>query len=205
MRSVQCATTSLFERNIALFVEDYAHEKIIAALVWKIAADFGFNVEFDWRNAVGGHGKVITELKVFIRDLERQGSPRPDLIIVATDANCKGFNERRKEIGRLDTPTPVLLAVPDPHIERWLLLDGAAFRAVFGRGCQAPDRKCSRELYKRKLIEAIRAAAGTPFLGGIEYAEDIVQHMDIDRAARADDALQRFVADLRNTLRGWRA
>ena len=105
MHSVQCATTSLFERNIALFVEDYAHQQVIGALVQKVTSEWGINARLDWRSAVGGHGKVITELKVFIRDLERQGSPRPELIIVATDANCKGFNERRKEIGRLDTPT----------------------------------------------------------------------------------------------------
>ena len=86
-------------RNIALFVEDDAHEKIIGALVWKIAAEFGFNVTFDWRNAVGGHGKVIAELKVYIRDLKLQGTPWPDLIVVATDANCKGLNERSREIG----------------------------------------------------------------------------------------------------------
>ena len=204
MRSTQCATTSLYERNIALFVEDDAHEKIIGALIWKIAAEFGFNVKFDWRNAVGGHGKVIAELKVYIRDLERQGTPWPDLIVVATDANCKGLNERSREIGPPDAPAPILLAIPDPHVERWLLLDGAAFKAVFGRGCQAPDRKCVRKLYKRKLIEEIRDAGGTPFLGGIEYAEDIVHHMDIDHAAQADDSLQRFVEDLRNILRSWR-
>ena len=190
-------------RNVALFVEDYAHEKIIGALVWKIAAEFGFDVKFDWRNTVGGHGKVIAELKVYIRDLERQGTPWPDLIIVATDANCKGLNERSKEIGHLDAPAPVILAIPDPHVERWLLLDGAAFKAVFGRGCQAPDRKCSRNRYKEFLIEAIRAAGGTPIFGGIEYAESILRHMDLDRAARADDAFRRFVADLRSAFRGW--
>ena len=190
-------------RNIALFVEDDAHEKIIGAIVWKIAAEFGFDAKFDWRNTVGGHGKVIAELKVYIRDLERQGTPWPDLIVVATDANCKGLNERSREIGSPDAPAPVLLAIPDPHVERWLLLDGAAFRAVFGRGCQAPDRKCVRALYKRKLIEEIHAAGATPFLGGIEYAEDIVHHMDIDRAAQADPSLQRFVRDLRTTFRGW--
>lgn len=190
-------------RRIALFVEDDAHEKIIGAIAWKVAAEFDFNVEFDWRNAVGGHGKVIAELKVYIRDLERQGTPWPDLIVVATDANCKGLNERSREIGLPDAPAPVLLAIPDPHVERWLLLDGAAFRAVFGRGCQAPGRKCVRRLYKQKLIEEIRAAGGTPFLGGIEYAEDIVHHMDLDRAAQADDSLQRFVRDLRSTFRSW--
>ncbi len=192
-------------RNIALFVEDNAHEKIIGALVWKIAAEFGCDVEFDWRNAVGGYGKVIDELKVYIRDLERQGTPWPDLIVVATDANCKGLNERSKEIGRFDAPAPMILAIPDPHVERWLLLDGAAFKTVFGRGCQAPDRKCDRERYKEKLIEEIHAAGGTPILGGIESAEDILFHMNIDRAARADDALQRFVEDLRTTFRGWQA
>ena len=190
-------------RNIALFVEDDAHEKIIGALVSKIAAEFDFRVKFDWRNTVGGHGKVIAELKVYIRDLERQGTPWPDLIVVATDANCKGLNERSRELGPPDAPAPLLLAIPDPHVERWMLLDGSAFKAVFGRGCQAPDRKCVRKLYKRKLIDEIRAAGGITLLGGIEYAEDIVQHMDIDRAAQADDSLQRFVEGLRSIFRGW--
>ena len=204
MRSVQGAIASLSERYIALFVEDYAHQKVIGTLVQRVAAECGIEVRLDWRRATGGHGKVIVELRNYIRDLKRQGTPWPDLIVVATDANCKGLNERSREIGDLDAPAPVLLAIPDPHVERWLLLDGAAFKAVFGRGCQAPDRKCSRERYKELLIEEIHAAGGTPILGGIEYAEDIVRQMDIDRAARADDALRRFVEDLRSTVRGWR-
>jgi hypothetical protein len=81
------------------------------------------------------------------------------------------------------------------------LLDGAAFRAVFGRGCDAPDLKCSRDRYKERLIEAIHAAGVTPSLGGIEFAEDIVRHMDIDRAAQADKSLERFVEDLRRAFR----
>lgn len=190
--------------SVALFVEDFAHQKVIGALVQRIGAECAVDVHPDWRSRVQGHGKVIAELKDFLRDLERQGSPRPDLLIIASDANCKGFNERSREIGRLEAQTPVVLAIPDPHVERWLLLDGAAFKAVFGRGCQAPDRKCSRERYKEILIEEIHAAGGTPILGGIEYAEDIVRQMDIDRAARADDALRRFVEDLRSALRSWR-
>jgi len=203
MRSVQGAIASLSERYIALFVEDYAHQKVIGTLVQRVASEYGIEVRLDWRSAMGGHGKVIVELKNYMRDLNRQGTPWPDLIVVATDANCKGLNERSREIGDLDAPAPVLLAIPDPHVERWLLLDGAAFKEVFGRGCQAPDRKCSRERYKELLIEEIHAAGGTPILGGIEYAEDIVRQMDIDRAARADDALRRFVENLRSIVRGW--
>ncbi len=190
-------------RSIALFVEDDAHQQIIGALVQRVATEFNTDVQFDWRNVAGGHGKVIAELSDYVRDLKRQGTPWPDLIVVATDANCKGLNERSKEIGPPDAPAPVILAIPDPHVERWLLLDGAAFKAVFGRGCQAPDRKCSRNRYKEFLIEAIRDAGGTLIFGGIEYAESILRHMDLDRAARADDAFQRFVADLRSAFRGW--
>jgi len=204
MRSVQGATTSLSERNFSLFVEDYAHQKVIGTLVQKVAAEYGIEVRLDWRSATGGHGKVIVELRNYIRDLKRQGTPWPDLIVVATDANCKGLNERSKEIGELNAPAPVLLAIPDPHIERWLLLDGAAFKRVFGRGCRAPDRKCSRERYKELLIEEIHAAGGTPILGGIEYAEDVVQKMESERAGRAEDALRRFVEGLSSIVRGWR-
>ena len=190
-------------REIALFVEDDAHQQVLGALVRRVATDCNVAVRLDWRSAVGGHGKVVAEFDDYMRDLRRQGSPSPDMIIVATDANCKGLNERAKEIGKPDAPAPMVLAIPDPHIERWLLLDGAAFKAVLGTGCDAPDQKCDRGRYKQRLIEAIHAAGTTPLLGGIEYAEDIVRAMDIDRASRQDRSFKRFVEDLRDRFRGW--
>ena len=190
-------------REIALFGEDNAHEQVIGALVRRMAVEYNIPIRLNWRNAVGGHGKVTTELDDYLRDLKRQGSPWPDLIVVATDANCKGLNERTREIVQPDAPAPMILAIPDPHIERWLLLDGAAFKAVFGKGCDAPDQKCARDRYKQRLIEAIRAAGTTPRIGGIEYAEDIIQKININRAAREDRSFNRFVSDLRNTFRGW--
>ena len=42
--------------------------------------------------------------------------------------------------------------VPNPHVERWLLLDGAAFKAAVGHGCDAPDQKCDRGRYKERLL-----------------------------------------------------
>jgi hypothetical protein len=188
--------------EVALFVEDFAHQQIIGALVNRLARDCGVVVRLDWRNARHGHGAVAHELSDYLRDLRRQGGLSPGLIIVATDANCQGLNERIRELQDPETPAPMVLAVPDPHVERWLLLDGAAFRAVFGRGCDAPDLKCSRDRYKQLLIEAIYAAGVTPSLGGIEFAEDIVSHMDIDRVAQADRSFQRFIDDLRRAFRG---
>ena len=137
-------------------------------------------------------------------NLKRQGDQLPDLIIVATDANCKGLNERTKEFLDRGAPVPVILAIPDPHVERWLLLDGAAFRAVFGKGCDAPDRKCSRDRYKQQLVNEIRNAGAIPALGGIEFAEDIVNEMDIDRAARADNSFSRFIEAVTRTFRTWK-
>lgn len=191
-------------REIALFGEDYAHRVIVGALAQRIAGEIGISVRLDWRNAVRGHGQVVREFNNYLRDLRRQGN-RPDLIIVATDSNCGGLNERERELEQPDSPTPIIMATPDPHIERWLLLDGAAFRAVLGRGCNAPDRKCDRARYKHLLIDAVYAAGINPSIGGIEFAEDIVQQMDIDRAARADDSLNRFVQRIRQILREWQS
>lgn len=96
-------------------------------------------------------------------------------------------------------------AVPDPHIERWLLVDSAAFKTVFGRGCDAPDQKCERARYKKMLIDAIRASGVIPSLGGIEFSEDIVLAMDIPRACGADASLARLVEELRAVLKEWLA
>lgn len=190
-------------RDIALFVEDFAHEKVIGTLVQRIANDYGVSVRLDWRNAVGGHSQVVGKFGDYLRDLQRQGG-YPDLIIVATDANCSGLNERVRQLERPETPAPVVMAIPDPHVERWLLLDGEAFRSVLGRGCDAPDFKCDRDIYKQRLIGAILDAGITPSLGGIEFAEDIMLSLDIGRAARADDSFRRFVGDLSQYFQQWR-
>ena len=188
-------------REIALFVEDYAHQQIIGALVRRVADECEVELRLDWRSAVRGHAMVVRELTAYLRNLIDQGGPQPHLIIVATDANCKGLNERRREIERPEAPAPMVLAIPDPHIERWLLLDGAAFRSVFGRGCDAPDRKCDRNRYKHRLTEAIYATGITPNLGGIEFADDIVANIDFARASRTDRSFKRFVDDLRGASR----
>ena len=191
--------------EIALFVEDYAHHQVIGALIQRVAVECNVRVGLRWHISVGGYGRVIEKFRQYMKDLVRQGSPRPDLVIVATDANCKGLNDRTKEITEQNDFTPMVLAIPDPHIEHWLLLDGAAFKAVFGIGCNAPDMKCERGHYKQQLINDIRSTGTIPRLGGIEYAEEIVQNMNLDRIARLDRSFDRFVSDLRTTFKGWQA
>ena len=189
-------------RDIALFVEDDAHRLFIGPLVERLAGERGVDVQLDWRNAVGGHGKAAAEFRRYLRDLERQGGRPPDLIVVATDANCIGPTAREREFSAA-APAPIVRAIPDPHIERWLLLDGAAFKRVFGRGCEAPDLKCERGRYKRLLTDAIRAAGGDPILGGMEFAEDVVRAIDLARA-RAARSFARFLDALDAVFREWR-
>jgi len=43
----------------------------------------------------------------------------------------------------------------------------------------------------------------TPNLGGLEFAEDVVQCLDIAPAEQADDSFRRFVGDLRAAFRSW--
>ncbi len=189
-------------REISLFVEDTAHEKVIGTLVQRIADSHGVSVRLNWRNAVGGYSQVVGKFGDYLRDLERQGG-YPDLIVVATDANCSGLNERVRQLERPETPVPIVMAIPDPHVERWLLLDGEAFRQVLGHGCNAPDQKCDRDVYKQRLIRAILDAGIEPNLGGIEFAEDIVSRIDIPRAERADDSFRRFVRELSQYFQQW--
>jgi hypothetical protein len=55
--------------EVALFVEDCAHQQIIVVLVNRLAQDCGMRVRLDWRNARHGHSAVTRELSDCLRDL----------------------------------------------------------------------------------------------------------------------------------------
>ena len=50
-------------REIALFVEDFAHQKVIGTLVQRLADEYSIAVRFNWRSAIRGHGRVVRELR----------------------------------------------------------------------------------------------------------------------------------------------
>ena len=98
---------------------------------------------------------------------------------------------------------PTVLAIPDPHIERWLLIDSHAFKAVLGRGCKAPVTKCQRGLYKDLLARAVSDTGVRPLIGGIEHAEEIVKAMDIPRIRQVEESFGRLIGDLERALMAW--
>ena len=192
-------------RRINLFVEDEAHEVFLTALVQRFANDYNITISIKASSVRRGHGKVIAELRQYQQNLQHSREGLPDLIVVGIDSNCTGFLEREREINQVvsDFTDLVIHAVPEPHIERWLLLDSEAFKTVFGKGCPALDQKCERDRYKRFLLEAIRNAGVIPILGGIEHTTDLVNAMNLQRVARIDKSLERFLRALQRQFRIW--
>lgn len=197
-------------KEIVVFVEDEAHAKFIKALLERIAEEHDIELNIPLRPApTGGAGKALTDLRQFLRDMQADDEFLPDLILIMIDSNCTAHTEKRREIERRIQEFPqyqtgfVVVAIPDPHIERWLLLDSEAFKKVFGRGCRAPGKKCNRNRYKQWLTDEIREAGIEPLFGGIEYTEEIVREMDLQRMKDSGETLGRTITELESRFQQW--
>jgi len=191
-------------RKISFFGEDEGHRAFLVPLIERIASEFHVPITVREYSVLGGFGKVENELDGYVRALLKFEKDLPDLVVVATDANCSGFRKRRKKLeGTAERiKDRMVYAIPDPHIERWMLIDAAAFKAVLGKPCNAPDQKCDRARYKMLLSQALRHAGVTPLLGGMEHAEDIVREMDLKHAGKGDD-LGSLLEQLQTRFRLW--
>lgn len=192
-------------RNVFLFVEDFGHEAFMAALINRLSIEYDVEVRIKPYSTRGGRARVVNELKKFIDQLYATSQGLPDLLVVATDGNCEGYNKRKADIDSIVAPLSAmtLCAIPDPHVERWLLLDSAAFKSVFGQGCSAPDKKCDKDRYKQLLLEAIRKTGVDPLLGGLEYSEVLVNSMDLHRVEVTDNSIGHFIKGLRAKFNEW--
>ena len=191
--------------NISLFVEDQTHELFILTLTQRLADMHQVKINPALYNVRGGRGKVMRALKKYQRDLQSNREDLPDLIIVGTDSNCKGLSERETEINQAtsDLADLVITMIPEPHIERWLLLDSEAFKMVFGKGCPVPDQKCERDRYKNMLLNAIYDATRVAPLDRVERVEELVYAMDFQRIGRSDSSIHRFLTALQRRFRIW--
>lgn len=196
--------------EISVFCEDSFHENFVGAMLRRFESEYRVGSSFRILSARGGLPKMAGEFGEFLRDIGRGRLPRPDLVLVVVDANCLGYNERKQIMGRALEAYPqfqqiVAYAIPDPHIERWMLVDEAAFRLVFRRGCTLPASKCAKDEYKRLLLKEIRASGIEPILGGQEYAEDIVNAMNLSQAEIREPSLGLFLKSLKALFNQWRS
>lgn len=195
--------------EITLFCEDSFHEKFIGAMLRRFGDDCGVDVTPRFLSSQGGLPRMHHEFKDFLRDLSRQRQPLPDSIVVVVDANCEGYNERKKLMDGVLAHYPtfeqiVSYAIPDPHIERWMLADPKAFQTVFGRGCTLPAIKCAKDEYKRLLRKEIRESGIEAPLGGEEFAEDIVIEMDLAHVEVHEASFGLFLRNLKAQFNLWR-
>lgn len=196
-------------REIILFCEDSFHERFVLALLRRFQVEEGLPVAVKVLTSRGGLPRMRSEFKDFLRDLERDRQSPPDSIIVVVDANCMGHNDRKSEMGGAIQAHPrfeqlVSFAIPDPHLERWMLADPQAFRAVFQRGCTTPAVKCAKSEYKRLLRKEISASGIDPPLGGEEYAEEIVNAMNLAYVESAESSLGLFLTEVKALFRRWK-
>jgi hypothetical protein len=140
-----------------------------------------------------------------MKDTMKTSPSDVDLLIVAIDGNCRGYNARVQQLKRhIKQNHPlrdkVVYAVPDPHIERWYMMDQQAFKNGVGID-RAPDRppyKCKKDYYKSLLHQAFAESNVRPLLGGSEYAENIVSSISsLDSLSSQNAGFQAFVDGLR--------
>jgi hypothetical protein len=94
-----------------------------------------------------------------------------------------------------------VIACPDPHIERWFIADPPSFREAIGNQPKPGKKKCDRDRYKTILAKSVREAGHPSLLGGIEFAREIVDSMDLYRAGKADKSLKDFLDQLGQRLK----
>jgi hypothetical protein len=195
--------------EVVLFCEDSFHEKFVGALLRRFEGENQAGVTPRFLSSQGGLPRMHGEFKDFLRDLDRDRKRLPDSVIVVLDANCKGYNDRK---GLMDSELArypqfqqlVSYAIPDPHIERWMLVDAKAFQAVFGRGCTLPAVRCAKDEYKRLLRSEIRKSGIDAPLGGEEFAEDIVMAMDLGQVEVNEASFGLFLKSLKALFNAWK-
>jgi hypothetical protein len=188
---------------VEVFAEDAAHEAFLLPFIKRLAAQEHMVPEISVRTALGGHGRVLSEFDLFGKLVSSGRLTVPDFIVVCIDANCRKYAQAREEIvNRTDASLRgcVAVACPDPHIERWYMGDPECFASVVGVAPSLPRRKCQRDSYKSALMNAIRQAGHLAPLGGIEFASELVDQMDLFRACRGDKSLKAFTDELKGTL-----
>lgn len=197
------------EVRVGYFLEDIGQEYFLRSLVERVALQAGLSprkVIHDVRNAMGGRGSVLNELRHFLRDVSREQERPFDLLIVAIDGDCRDYLERRNEIQTIveqsGYPGQVICAVPDPHIERWYLADPRGLQRALDTDIvpQIPPYKCERDRYKQALRDFIRQTGITAPLGGLEYGPDVAASLDLYTVGRVDTGFKHFIEVLQQGL-----
>lgn len=202
-----CGGITVDRYTIRFFLEDNAQEAFIRPLVERMIKEGGKDINnYDLSVLYSRGGGSIRAYKDFIKQTKKRNHLRADLLIVGSDGNCNGFNKRKQQLieaGKEVSYPIIITAVPDPHIERWYLLDQQALAEAAGVSILAvpPTVKCDKNHYKKLLKEIFIAQNLFPPLGGAEYGPLIATTMNLYDAGTIDHALRDFVDQVRSWLK----
>lgn len=192
--------------KVAFFLEDIGHERFLTRLTTRIAAERGIGMDVSVLNATGGAPRLDAEFEKFLKDYSARDALNFDLVVVAKDTDCRGvqtvIDEIKERVGRVRHSPRTVVAAPEPHIECWYLADPSAIQRVLESPSlpAIPDSRCGRGRFKTRLSQTVRDAGVLPLLDGIEYAESIIEKMDLYQATKNVPSLARFVDDLGRAL-----
>lgn len=136
-----------------LFCEDSAHEALLRPLVRRVGREERADTLVQVRAARGGHPRALKEFDLYQRAASRMEGPVADILIVAIDGNCSSFGAARERvIGATSASNRYRLVVasPDPHVERWYLSDPEAVAAVTGHDPGSMRAQASRDYSCRR-------------------------------------------------------
>ena len=143
------------EYKVLLFVEDNAQEVFILALLERLIEEEGKRInDYEFIVLSSRGGGSIRAYKDFLKQAKERRHLDANVLIVGSDGNCNGFPKRKKQLlaASKSIPYPVVIsAVPDPHIERWYLLDSQALAKAAGVPIRAasPNVKCDKNHFRR--------------------------------------------------------
>ena len=169
-------------KTVDMFGEDEGHRAVVKSILDKVNP--GLNVKY---RCINRKHKILKPLVI---------ESNSDVLILVKDANAEGIVKRRNQLSELvgeSKKHKLVLCTPDPYIEKWLLLDAAAFTRVIGKGFDAPKSSEHHGYYKDFLSRSIMHAGHTTKTG-LERAADIINAMDFDTIK--DDSFQQFLTDL---------
>lgn len=196
------------KKRIFFFLEDSAQEAIMPPLFARLLREAGIaHGQFELHVLSSRGGDSIRAYEDFLKELARGSVPAPDALVVGSDGNCKGYAVRRQQLRAIAESCAIkdsiITAVPDPHVERWYMLDPKALAKVVG--CvvvtTVPAYKCAKDHYKQLLRDAFRGSGVAPPLGGSEFGPGFADEMNLYTAGKADAGLGDYVAQVRTWIR----
>ena len=83
------------------------------------------------------------------------------------------------------------------------MADPEGFALAVGATPPTKKRKCGRDTYKAILRNTIHQAGHPAPLGGIEFAAELVERMNLFQAGKSDKSLKAFTDEMKSALIRW--